>query len=369
MLNTPVGMSRTLIKLTVLFLSVFIFGCKSTKVNNHDNLKVTFLSEYILPENITVDNTLVGGLSGIDYHDGTYYLVCDDSDNPRVYEATVAIDNYQISKINIDKVIEIHDDSDFLDMESIRFNTKTNQILLTSEGNINNKKDPMFFAVNLEGDIKTRFKIPESFKANSIQKPRHNATLEGLCTSFDNKGYWISMELPLEIDGPEPQLTGTKSPVRITYISSNTKKPEKQFGYFLNPVAKKPLGNFSINGLTDLVEYKPNIFLTIERSYSSGLGNQGNTIKLFKVDASNVSNTLKINSLKNGSFIPAKKELLLDFEDLRDQLTNHSIDNIEGIAFGPLLPNGKKSLILVSDNNFNKLGKQLNQFILLEIED
>jgi len=34
---------------------------------------------------------------------------------------------------------------------------------------------------------------------------------------------------------------------------------------------------------------------------------------------------------------------------------------------GPKLSNGHHSFILVSDNNFNKLEKQFNQFILLEL--
>ena len=225
-------------------------------------------------------------------------------------------------------------------------------MLLTSEGHIKNKKDPMFFLANLDGEVKTRFKIPDIFKANSPEKPRHNGTLEALCHSFDKNGYWIGMELPLMADGLEPQLTPTKSPVRITYINSKTKRPEKQFAYFLDPIAKKPIGNFSVNGLTDMLEYKDNIFLTIERSYSSGLGNQGNTIKLFKVDASKATNTLNMNSLSNADYVAAKKELLLNFEDIRSQLTNQSIDNIEGITLGPLLPNEHQSLLLVSDNNF-----------------
>jgi len=175
------------------------------------------------------------------------------------------------------------------------------------------------------------------------------------------------MELPLEADGPEPQYTQKKSPVRITYVSSNTNEPEKQFAYFLDAVAKKPMGHFSVNGLTDLVQYNASTFLIIERSYSSGLGNQGNTIKIFEADISDVTNTIKINNLKDTSFIPAKKKLLLNFENFRDKLTDRSIDNIEGITLGPKLSNGHQSLILVSDNNFNKLEKQFNQFILLEL--
>lgn len=352
-----------------LLLSVSFFGCKSNYLNTHNALKVKFLSEYILPESTTVNNTQVGGLSGIDFNKGTYYLVCDDENNPRFYEATIAIDSNQISNIIIDKVVTVHDNLDVLDMESIRFDSNSKQVLITSEGAINNQKDPSLTAFDLQGNVTGRFNIPEAFTANSFQKPRHNATLEGLCHSFDKTGYWIGMELPLTADGPEPQVTKTNSPVRITFIGAKSKQPEKQFGYFLDPVAKKPLGNFSVNGLTDLLEYNKGLFLIVERSYSSGLGNQGNTVKLYKADTRNATNTLPMGSLKDVDFSPAKKELLLDFEAIRDRLTNHSVDNIEGITFGPKLPNGHQTLIVVSDNNFNKLGKQLNQFILLEIEE
>jgi len=70
---------------TIFFLlTLSLFACKSADISNHKSLKVSFLSEYVLPEQILVDETLVGGLSGIDYYKDTYYLVCDDSNNPRI---------------------------------------------------------------------------------------------------------------------------------------------------------------------------------------------------------------------------------------------------------------------------------------------
>jgi hypothetical protein len=367
MLNTQDGMSNFILRVSLFFLVLFAVACKSTKIKSHKNLKLNFLSEYVVPDNLILDSTLVGGLSGIDYYKGKYYLACDDSNNPRVYEAKIVLDGNQISNIIFEKVISIDNSSKFLDLESIRYEADLNQILLTSEGHILSQKDPLFFSIDTSGQIQKTFQIPEAFKSNSIEKPRHNATLEGLCLASDKKGYWLGMELPLEADGPEPQYTQTKSPVRITYVSSNTNEPEKQFAYFLDAVAKKPMGHFSVNGLTDLVQYNASTFLIIERSYSSGLGNQGNTIKIFEADISDVTNTIKINNLKDTSFIPAKKKLLLNFENFRDKLTDRSIDNIEGITLGPKLSNGHQSLILVSDNNFNKLEKQFNQFILLEL--
>ena len=356
-------------KISILFLCIIIIGCKSVDVKYNEPLKFKFLDEYILPENVLVDSTLVGGLSGIDYHNGLYYLVCDDAFNPRFYKANIELNNTEILNITIEDVIKIKDSSKYLDLEAIRYDSRTNLILITSEGHIKKKKQPLFISVNETGDIKDNFKIPPAFHPNSVQEPRQNGTFEGLSISYDRKGYWIAMELPLVIDGPEPQLEKLNSPVRITYINSKTKEAEKQFGYLLDPIAKKPLGDFSVNGLSEILEYEKDKFFIIERSYSSGLGNQGNTIKIFEVDASKTTNTLWMDSLKGKDYKTATKKLLLDFENVRDKLTNNSIDNIEGITFGPILSSGNRTLILVADNNFNRMEKQLNQFILLELID
>jgi glycerophosphoryl diester phosphodiesterase len=63
------------------------------------------------------------------------------------------------------------------------------------------------------------------------------------------------------------------------------------------------------------------------------------------------------NSLSSaGAYTAVSKSLLLDLSTL-----NIPLDNIEGITFGPTLPNGQQSIVLVSDNNFNST--QFTQFI------
>ena len=355
----------------ILFLFIIFFstlGCKSISIEEHNFVKLNFLDEYILSENVMINGAIVGGLSGIDYHNGIYYIVSDDAYDPRLYEATIDIQHKKIADISIRKEIKVIDAINYLDLESIRYGSN-NEILLTSEGHITAKKDPLFFSLDTLGNVKKNYKLPEYIKSSSIQKPRHNGTLEGLTTSFDKKGFWIAMELPLEADGEEPALVITNSPVRITYIDKESNLPIKAFAYKLDMIAKIPKGNFAVNGLTDILMYEKDKFYVVERSYSSGLGNQGNTVKIFNVDASKATNILDFDSLKSGSYIPAKKELLFDFETIRDSLTDKSIDNIEGLTFGPILPNKNKTLLLVADNNFNQLGPQLNQFILLEIVD
>jgi hypothetical protein len=41
------------------------------------------------------------------------------------------------------------------------------------------------------------------------------------------------------------------------------------------------------------------------------------------------------------------------------------VDNIEGMTFGPKLPNGNRSLIMVSDDNFGNT--QISQFLAFEV--
>lgn len=356
-------------KITLLFLSLIaLAGCQTAHINSTKVSQLKFLNEYVVPDSLIVDGTVVGGLSGIDYEAGTSYLICDDAFNPRYYQATITVNKDKLTDIHFDEVHHIIDTANFLDMEGIRYDTEKKVVVITSEGSIKRGISPSLFTIDANNNI-DKLKIPQMFSANSEQQPRNNGTLEGLSLSTDKKGYWIAMELPLKADGPEPAYEKADSPVRITYIDAKSGMPGKQFAYYLDPIVKKPEGDFAVNGVPDILEYAKDRFFIIERAYSSGWGTQGNTVRIYEADARKTTNTLEMSSLKDKGFRPAVKTLLFDFESVRDQLTKHIVDNIEGITFGPTLSNGHKSLILVSDNNFNQLGEQITQFILLEIID
>jgi hypothetical protein len=57
------------------------------------------------------------------------------------------------------------------------------------------------------------------------------------------------------------------------------------------------------------------------------------------------------------SIKPVEKTLLLNLDSLGIPL-----DNVEGMTFGPNLADGRRSLVLVSDNNFAPA--QFTQFLL-----
>lgn len=353
-------------------VSLILSGCAVSRKVHNDDIRINFLDEYVLDSNLLFKDTQVGGLSGIDFKNGSYYLVSDQASNPRIYKVKIAIQKNSFDTIYIEDLIRIDKTKEFsknvLDLEGIRMDSEKNEILVTSEGMIDDKKDPGIFRLDENGRILDSFTIPQYFQSEGEQKPRQNGVFEGLSESFDKQGYWVATELPLEKDGSKPKIYPTRSHVRLTKFDKNTGEPIKQYAYKLDGISKLPVNYYAVNGITEILEYDSDRFLVLERAFSAGYGSHGNTVKIFDVDASKATNTLNFEKLRKEDYQKVEKKLIFNFKSVMDQLTDGIIDNIEGMCFGPELGNGKRSLILVSDNNFNTYVKQLNQFILLEID-
>lgn len=56
----------------------------------------------------------------------------------------------------------------------------------------------------------------------------------------------------------------------------------------------------------------------------------------------------------------SSKTLVVNFEELGLE----HVDNVEGLTWGPALPNGNRSLIAVSDNNFDETA--VTQFFVFD---
>ena len=346
---------------------LIILSCKKK-----NQIELQFLDEYIVKDSLYINNSLVGGLSGLDYAEGYYYCVVDDQVVPRFLKATIDIQKNEITSVNFESVFFFKDDvrsffrENAMDLEAIFLDEATQEINFVSEGAINSNKPPSIFSIDKNGKLVHVYELPKSLKNNSIM--RHNAVFEGSSKSVSHKGFWVSLEGPLKVDGAAPTFKKTSSPIRITYFDKKTKKAIKQFAYKLEQIDKPMKGNVNVNGVTAILEYKEGSFLVVERAYKSGFGPFGNTVKIFEASIDQkTTNILGIDSLRVSKYVSLKKRLVFNFNDVKQQLTEGIIDNIEGITFGPKLANGNQSLLLVSDNNFQAFGQQLNQFILMEI--
>ncbi|WP_158838224.1 esterase-like activity of phytase family protein [Polaribacter sp. L3A8] len=353
----------------ILFVISVLVSCTKDKKTS-----LTFLDEFVLADSISFQHLIIGGLSGLDYANGDYYFVVDDAHNPRFVKAAISIQKNKIQAVDFKNVVFLNDTvtsyykDNALDLESIFVDEEKQEVNFVGEGSINDGKSPTIFKTDLNGKFLEAYELPKSLSNN--KEIKHNAVFEGSSKSLDGKGFWVAMEAPLKTDGEEPTFTKTSSPVRITYFDKTSKKATKQFAYQLEHITKPSKGNINLNGVTSILEYKENHFFIIERTYQSGYGAHGNIVRIFDaVLDEQTTNVLEVASLKETKFIPLKKRLLLNFEDEKNQLTDGIVDNIEGLTFGPKLANGNQSLILVSDDNFQLYGKQLNQFILLEINN
>lgn len=378
-----------------LILGSLLFGCSnddnSTSSNSGINKVISpitvnglkFIGEQVIPDDDVLNGNKVGGLSGIDYTNNSYYLISDDPKAPiRYYTADLVFNEKEFTSVKIKSEVELLDknNSSFavdVDPESLRVDG--NEIIWVSEGNVNNKVNPFVRSANLDGTFKKEFDTPIIFNPNDAKGkgPKHNGVFESLSLSIDGNGYWVGMELPIAEDGEKPIFANdTESPVRITYIDKATGKSGKQFAYELDKVTREVIGtgfNFTVNGLVELLEYDTDKFLALERSFTTGSDDGGNNVTIYKVNATNATDVSSFTSLKGATYTTAIKTPLFDFESIRSQLSpvegsnKKIVDNIEGITFGPDFSNGNKSLVVVADNNFSAFGKQLNQFVVFEV--
>jgi hypothetical protein len=374
-------------------LSFFIFLCLgcgfSKKYFNQpkvvDISALNFLGVYTIPNNLIFNGTVVGGLSGIDYNakQNEYYLICDDrSDkNPaRFYRVKILVTNKGIDTVifyGVQNMLQRNganypnnkiDAFNTPDPEAIRYNPRLKNLVWSSEGErIIKEKDnvlvnPAVISISTKGKLENEFVLPELFKMQATTKgPRQNGTFEGMTFADNYKSLFVNIEEPLYEDGPRADILPNKAFIRFLKFDVATKNNIAQYAYELEPIAydANPTSAFKVNGVPDILSIAPNKLLVIERSFSTG--RLPCSIKIFIASLQNATDIKNINSLiDNNNYTPAEKKLLLNMDGL-----NIYTDNIEGVTFGPTLPNGHKTLLFVSDNNFNAL--QQSQLLLFEI--
>lgn len=367
----------------------FTFSCTSSKkisgINTPGISKLRFIDQHILPHDLQFRGTTVGGLSGIDYdaRNDTYYIISDDrSDrNPmRFYTAKIFVTEKGIDSVRFVDVISLRDRAgntypahhiDPLhspDPESIRYNAATNELVWSSEGERLIKKEekilvaPAVYNIDLAGKYKSEFEVPENMRMQDTAKgPRRNGVYEGLSFSDDYKYLFASVEEPLYEDGAPAGSGDSSAWVRFIKFDTRTRKQVAQYAYQIEPIPYPavPANDFRVNGISEILYRGNNQFIVMERSFSSG--RKGNTIRLFLADARHADDIAAVASLDPlPSVKPITKKLLLNMDEL-----GRYIDNVEGITFGPTLPNGHRTLVLVADNNFKD--DEETQLFLFEI--
>lgn len=359
-----------------------------------------YIGQQHVPTGTLFDGTQVGGLSGIerDAATGRYLAISDDRSNTgpaRFYELTLDLSRFVRSAspgqagVSFNKVTHILQPAggtypaNTLDPEAIRIDPRTGHLVWSSEGQRSASgtpalQSPTVREMNRAGEWMRDYVVPARYSpaGSGVTDPgiRNNLAFESLSFSTDGKTLYTATENALVQDGPAAAL-GVASPSRILSFDADTGKAGPEYAYLVDPVALPPgaPGLFVTNGLVELLAVGDRQFIAVERSFAAGamtpgIGPSGlptgNTIRLYRIDARNVTDVSGFD-LSGNAYTPVTKSLLLDLSALRnDDGTPLALDNIEGIGWGPTF-DGKPTLILVSDNNFSP--SQFTQFVALSV--
>ena len=332
---------------------------------------IDYRGQAIVPTGTTFQGTEIGGLSSITYDAkrGAFYTISDDPRDTRYYSVRLRVADGRLTDGDVEFTgvarIQAPGGGPYaataIDPEGLAL-TRDRELVVTSEGYANSLVDPFVRRYSLAGNYLGDLDVPQAFRPNAehTRGVRQNLGFESAGVSETGGFLFSATENALVQDGPAATLMDT-SPARILRYNLHTGRLDHQWVYVTDRV-KEPSTVFSVNGLVELLPRNNEFLIAMERSFSVGAPGTGNSIKLYDVALPGATNVNGVESIADLRRVrPATKTLLFDLDTLGIPL-----DNVEGLTFGPRLPDGRRSLVLVSDNNF--AASQFTQFLLFAMD-
>ena len=337
-------------------------------------LEIEYLNQVVLPNKMAFQKTKIGGLSGLYFDPKTQKLfaVSDDRgfvNEPRIYEFKIQISPKDF-KVEPQKVIFLTVNeselshkttaspsklfSRVLDMEAISM-TPWGDFLLTNEGDMNKKPrvNPQLFSVNAAGTIMREFDVPKDFlpEPSGEQKKgvQNNLAFEGLAMNPNGKEWIMATEAAL-LQDPKDQVRFIQYEMPEAWVL----KPGKEYRYPMPQGKANPKSLIEFQkGVSEIVYLNDHELLVLERLLDISSDGAKLQIQMFQTDLKQPGPDGVLN-----------KKMVLDFSSLEAKIGHN--ENYEGMTWGPTLPDGRRSLIVVSDDNF--MSEQRTQFLLFAVK-
>jgi hypothetical protein len=179
-----------------------------------------------------------------------------------------------------------------------------------------------------------------------FSQARDGLAMESLTWSAETKRFWTANEEALEKDGPVSSAeSGTL--VRLLQLDADF-RPMAQYAWRTEPATMR-FGAGS--GVADLLALPDGTLLVLERGFT-GLGL---VVRIYAADFSAATDVSRLAALEGATLDAARKTLLF--------AEPTGFVNYEGLAPGPILDDGSRSLILVADSH----GGTTHSFLSLKI--
>lgn len=336
-------------------------------------LALAWLGEFTRPTGTAYpaisESARFGSLSGLalDVTSGQWIGAIDDREGTRVAWLTIGFDGGQL-QVTPNRMMALTPGPGVAnrvayesDLEAIAA-LPDGTFLMGEEGHLRDGEvwQPAILHVTREGVVTSVTPYPRMFSIvdDPARGLRDNQGFESLARTPDGRVI-AGLEQPLKEDG-EP--TSFERPGRGRLIEFTQKRGRwrsgRQWRYMISATPRiegfPQICNDGENGLVDLLALTDTLLVAMERAClldAAGV-RSANAVQLFTVE------------LAGGE---ARKRLLIDLSVLVPKLSPAlaRLENFEALSFGPTLPDGTRTLLVVSDDNFR--ATQKTAFLLFAI--
>lgn len=248
-------------------------------------------------------------------------------------------------------MVPVADVGERLDPEGFRFGNDGGFFVSDEYG-------PQLIEFSADGQEQHRLTLPEHLMATiladskaaenfaNVKGRSSNKGMEGLAISADGKTLYGIMQHVLLQDGErQPNGRSVGKNCRIVQVDIAT-GAVREFVYQLEDTR---------NGLNEILAIGNDEFLVIERDGDSGA--DAAFKKVMKISLAGATPVQRMRQLPSGelpeSIRPVSKEVFIDFLDPRFQLTTEQLpEKLEGLTGGPKLADGRRTILVASDNDF-----------------
>lgn len=321
------------------------------------------------------------GLTDVPYLDRFYFLhITTDVGAPFPNIHTVLLDTRFLKNENGENFVGAA--GSFVvgdDLATLRLDPEGIRVSPNGNFYVSDEYGPYLFEFDRQGHLQRRIQLPSKFFiSNPSSDPntellgntagrQGNRGMEGLAISTDGRTLFGAMQNALLQDhglNPPPSTDRLGLNNRILKVDLLTGETH-EYVYVLDAINRG-------QGVCEILAINDHEFLVVERDNRSNLQSppQAPTRKtIYKINLNGATDVSGIASLPAGALpagvVPVSKELFINLLDADLNLAATIPEKIEGLAWGPDLPDGKHVLYVISDNDLNpSLATQIYSFAI-----